>query len=96
MPSPTVFAQRLQAQRLEGELQKVKGQAAAAEVEARQALRVEQARAAEAAREADVMRAGVGQDRDQALQALKVRPVQALNPERWQGRFQRRPRPPAE
>ena len=66
-------AQRLQAQRLEGDLRKVEGQAAAAEGQARQALHMEQARAAEAAREADVMRAGVGQDRDKALQALKVR-----------------------
>ena len=72
MPLLIVSAQRLQAQRLEGDLRRVEGQAAAAEGQARQALRMEQARAAEAAREADVMRAGVGQDRDKALQALKV------------------------
>ena len=85
MPPLIVSAQRLQAQRLEGDLQMVKGQAAAAEDEARQALRTEQARAAEAAREADVMRAGVGQDRDRALQALKVCPGHALDPKRWHG-----------
>ncbi len=86
-----VFAQRLQAQRLETDLRKVTAQAAAADGEARRALHAEQARAAEAAREADVLRAGVGQDRDKALQALKVRPVQALSPGWWHGRFQIQP-----
>ena len=96
MPALIVSAQRLQAQRLEADLRQVRGQAAAAEGEARQALHAEQARAAEAAREADVMRAGVGQDRDEALQALKVRLVQALSPEGRHGRFQTQLYMPAE
>ena len=64
----------VQAQRLESELRDLQRQTATASLNTEHLMAAEQARAKEAVRELDVMRAGAGQARNEALQALKVGP----------------------